>query len=118
MNGDAMQFGIKPGKETINASFRRKSGICVLQILKRYFIKKGDGNEEEIFFFIYHIYPPFTRKQIVLLCFGRYVRTRLGVAISEVSGPPVSHTKVGRPVKCLAQGYNKRTCRLVLHDLP
>ena len=34
-------------------------------------------------FFIYHIYHPFTRKQIVSLCFGWYVRTRLGVAISS-----------------------------------
>ena len=32
-------------------------------------------------------------------------------------GPPVFHIKVGRPVKCLAQGHNKRTCRLVLHNL-
>ena len=36
----------------------------------------------------------------------------------EVSGPPVFHIKVGRPVKCLAQGHNKRTCRLVLYNLP
>ena len=33
-------------------------------------------------------------------------------------GPPVFHIKVGRPVKCLAQGHNKRICRLVLHNLP
>ena len=46
-------------------------------------------------FFIYHIYSSFTRKQIVLLCFGWYVRTRLGVAISEMSQPPVFHIKVG-----------------------
>ena len=34
--------------------------------------------------------------------FGRYVRTRLGVSISEVSGPPVCHIKVGasRKVPC------------------
>ena len=39
-------------------------------------------------FFLYcivHIYPPFTRKRIVSLYFGLDVRTRLGVAISEVS---------------------------------
>ena len=70
------------------------------------------------FFFICHIYPPFTRKRIVSLYFGREVRTRLGVAFFEVYGPPVFHIKVGRPVKCLAQGHNKRTCRLVLHNLP
>ena len=35
----------------------------------------------------------------------------------EVYGPPVFHIKVGRPVKCLAQEHNKRTCRLVLHNL-
>ena len=47
------------------------------------------------FFCIVHIYPPFTRKQIVLLYFGREVRTRLGVAISEMSGAPVFHIKAG-----------------------
>ena len=31
---------------------------------------------------------------IVSLYFGRNVTTRLGVAISEVYGPPVSHIKV------------------------
>ena len=69
------------------------------------------------FCFICHIYPPFTRKRIVSLYFGRDVRTRLGVAFFEVYGPPVFHIKVGRPVKCLAQGHNKRTCRLVIHNL-
>ena len=34
-------------------------------------------------------------------------KTRLGVAISEVSGSSIFHIKVGRPVKCLAQGHNK-----------
>ena len=56
-----------------------------------------------LFHFICHIYPPFTRKQIVSLYFERHVRTRLGVAISEVSEPPVFHIKVGPPIKCLAQ---------------
>ena len=70
------------------------------------------------FCFICHIYPPFTRMRIVSLYFGREVRTRLGVAFFEVYGPPVFHIKVGRPVKCLAQEHNKRTCRLVLHNLP
>ena len=71
-----------------------------------------------LFCFVGHFYPPFTRKRIVLLYFGREVRTRLGVTFFEVSGPPVFHVKVGRPVKCLAQGHNKRTYRLVLHNLP
>ena len=35
---------------------------------------------------IVHIYPPFTRKRIVSLHFGRDVCTRLGVAISEMFG--------------------------------
>ena len=54
-----------------------------------------------LFFFCYflfivvHVYSSFTRKQIVLLCFGRDVRTRLGVAIFEVFGPPVFHIKMG-----------------------
>ena len=70
------------------------------------------------FFFVCHIYPPFTRKRIVSLYFGREVRTRLGVAFFKIYGPPVFHINVGRPVKCLAQGHNKRTCRLVFHNLP
>ena len=70
-----------------------------------------------VFRFICHIYPPFTRKRIVSLYLGREVRTRLGVAFFEVYGSPVFHVKVGHPVKCLAQGRNKRTCRLVLHNL-
>ena len=47
------------------------------------------------FCFICHFYPPFTRKRIVLLYFGREVRTRLGVAFFEVYGPPVFHIKAG-----------------------
>ena len=35
--------------------------------------------------------------QIVLLYFGQDVRTRLGVAIYEVSGPPVFHIKMNAP---------------------
>ena len=49
----------------------------------------------EICICIVYIYPPFTRKRIVLLYFGREVRTRLGVAISEMYGPPVFHIKAG-----------------------
>ena len=45
------------------------------------------------------------------------VRTRLRVAISEVTGATVFYIKAGRPVKCLAQGHNKRTCRFVLHNI-
>ena len=43
---------------------------------------------------ICHIYPPFTRKRIVSLNFGRDVRIFSVVAISELPGPPVFHTKV------------------------
>ena len=39
-----------------------------------------------LFCFIWHFYPPFTRKRIVSLYFGREVRTRLGVAFFEVYG--------------------------------
>ena len=66
---------------------------------------------------IVHVHPPFTRKRIVPLYFGQDVRTRLGVASFQISGPPVFHIKVGRLVKFLAQEHNKRTCRLVLHNL-
>ena len=66
------------------------------------------------FFFICHMYPPFTRKRYIAM-FWTVSPHRLGVAISWSS---VFHIKMGRPVKCLAQGHNKRTCRLVLHNLP
>ena len=46
-------------------------------------------------FFIWHIYPPFTRKRIVSLYFGRDVRSRLGVAIFEMSWQHVFHIKAG-----------------------
>ena len=46
-----------------------------------------------IFFLFVHIYPTFTRKRIVSLYFEWDVRTRFGVAIFEVSGPPVFHVK-------------------------
>ena len=54
------------------------------------------------FFFIVHIYPPFTRKRIVSLYFGREVRTRLEVTISDMSGLPVFHIKAeaSRLVPC------------------
>ena len=42
-----------------------------------------------------HVYPSFTRKRIVSQSFGWDIHTRLGVAISEVFGPPVFHLKVG-----------------------
>ena len=53
---------------------------------------------DDMFFvceYIVHIYSPFMRKQIVSLYFGRDVRTRLEVAIFEVSGPPVFLVKAG-----------------------
>ena len=84
-------------------------------------LTKDTLTEDELillFIIICHFYPPFTRKRIVSLYFGQEVRTRLGVAFFEIYGLPVFHIKVGRPVKCLAQGHNKRTCRLVLHNFP
>ena len=58
-----------------------------------------DNSAENLLFcficFICHFYPPFTRKRIVSLYFGREVRTRLGVAFFEVYGPPVFHIKAG-----------------------
>ena len=49
--------------------------------------------KETVFYFVWHIYPPFTRNQIVSLYFGRDVRTRLGLTICDVPGPPVFHIK-------------------------
>ena len=58
-------------------------------------LEKILGQEMYVCVCIVHIYPPYTRKRIVSLYFGRDVRTRLGIAISEVSGPPVFHIKAG-----------------------
>ena len=74
-------------------------------------------NFSRLSFFLFTIFILHSRESNVSLCFGRYVRTRLGVGISEMSGQPVFNIKAGRPVKYLAQGQNKRTCRLVLHNL-
>ena len=46
-----------------------------------------------VLYCVVHIYLPFTSKRIVSLYFGREVSARLGVAISEMSGPPVFHIK-------------------------
>ena len=57
-----------------------------------------------IYFFLFAIFILHSREsELYRYVFGRYVRTRLGVAIYEVSEPPVFHMKMGRPVKCLAQ---------------
>ena len=54
-----------------------------------------DKRWKKRFFFICHIYHPFKRKRIASPYFGRDVRTCMGVAISEVYGPPVFHRKAG-----------------------
>ena len=76
----------------------------------------------EIFYFIlFAIFILHSRESALYrytVYFERDIPTRLGVIISEVSGPPVFHIKVGSPFRCLAQGHNKRTCRLALHNLP
>ena len=83
----------------------------VIQIVKQFCF--------DFYFVLFYLpYLSSTRKRIVLLYFGQEVRTRLGVAFFEVYEPPVFHIKVGHPVKCLAQGHNKQTCQLVLHNLP
>ena len=62
---------------------------------------------------IVHVYLPFTRKRTISLYFELDARTRLGVAISEVSGPPVFHLKIGpsHEVPCpRAQQSNLPVC--------
>ena len=44
---------------------------------------------------IVNIYPLFTRKRMVSLCFGRDVRLCSGVAIFEVCESPVFHIMAG-----------------------
>ena len=48
-----------------------------------------------VLYCIVRVYPPFTRKRIVSLYFGRDIRTGLEAAISDVSGPSVFHIKLG-----------------------
>ena len=79
-----------------------------------------DSKPQQVLFFLIlfaHIYVPITRKQIVLLSCGRDVRIRLGVAVTEISGPPVFHIKVEASVKWLTQRHNKRTYRLYIFVL-
>ena len=54
-----------------------------------------DVTQNQSFLSFAHIYPPFRRKRIVSLSFRWDVLPRLGVTISEASGPPVFHIKVG-----------------------
>ena len=58
-------------------------------------VEKRQKSNIFFLYYIFHIYPPFTRKRVVLLYFGLGVRTRLGVAFFEVYGPPVFHIKAG-----------------------
>ena len=46
-------------------------------------------------FFLFAIFILHSRESDVLLSFERDVRTRLGVAVSEVFGLPVFHIKAG-----------------------
>ena len=64
-----------------------------------------------LFIFILHL----RKSELVSLYFGRDVRTRLGIAIFEVSGPPVFHIKAGasRSVPCpRTQQANLPACSL------
>ena len=46
--------------------------------------------------FLFTIYILHSREsELYRYVLGRHVRTRLGVAISEVTGPPVFHIKAG-----------------------
>ena len=75
----------------IQSIFNAKNTFVFANLFLKALLKFVYG-PQSIFVFV-HIYPPFTRKRIVSLYFGRDVRTRLGVAIFEVSGPPVFHIK-------------------------
>ena len=59
------------------------------------FLENIQGFIFYFFYFIFHIYLSFTTKRIVSLFFGRDVRTRLGIAISEMFGPYAFHLKMG-----------------------
>ena len=82
-----------------NAKHEVEISITAVQTdqgVKNLVFKEGEDFSLEVFLYsIVHIYLPFARKQAVSLYFGRNVRTRLRVAISEVSGPPVFHIKAG-----------------------
>ena len=81
--------------KTKTMSYRRKDDV-----LKRYFTKQDNfslcKNVKDLltaigiplykadFHLNVHVIPPFRSKRVVLLFFGPDIRTRLGVAISEV----------------------------------
>ena len=70
-------------------------GCVIKSMVKSGFYRKWPKDEDILFFFVCHIYLPFTRKRIVLLYFGQDVHTLLEFAIFKVSGPPIFHIKVG-----------------------
>ena len=77
-------------------SWELQHGLVVIDLDKKVVRKQRITRKIWKFFcFTCHIYPSFTRKRIASIYFGRDVRTRLGVAISEVSGPPVFPIKAG-----------------------
>ena len=85
------------GEELTEISIKHKK-IAITLICPAFLVRNAFNDCGKLYFFVFvfvHIYPPFTRKRIVSLYFGRDVRTRLGVAIFEVSGPPIFHIKAG-----------------------
>ena len=86
-------------------------------------IRKGKSAVEgdptkSFFFFICHIYPLFTRKRIVSQYFGQDVCIRLGVAISEGSGPSVFHIKEGDPLSALSKDTTSELAGLFFTTSP
>ena len=70
-------------------------------------LEMNSSIEDKFFYFIlFTIYFLHSRESELYRMFWTVVRTRMGVAMSEVSGSLVCYIKVGRPVQCLAQGHN------------
>ena len=70
-----------------------------------------------LFFFIFYLPYLFSIHEKAMYRYVLDGESALAWELPFPAHPPVFHMKVGRLVTCFAQGH-KRTCRLVLHNLP
>ena len=62
----------------------------------------------------------FCLRLVLAFCSHMHFFIYWATTTSSLRGPilPVFHFKMGSPIKCLSQWYNKQTCQLVLYIVP
>ena len=62
----------------------------------------------------------FCLRLVLAFCSHMHFFSHWATATSSFHGPipPVFHFKMGSPIKCLSQWYNKQTCQLFFHTVP